>query len=111
VIPAKGAVELLLGRGAVDPNQLDNEGDTVLTWAAIKGHWLVVKQLLDRSDVDPDRLGGGGGRTPLSWAACFGHELVVKQLLGREDVNPNKPDNEGKTPLLWAATLRVKDTS
>jgi len=55
------AVELLLGRGAVDPNQLDNEGDTVLTWAAIKGHWLVVKQHLDRSDVDPDRLGGGGG--------------------------------------------------
>jgi len=55
------AVELLLGRGAVDPNQLDNEGDTVLTWAAMKGHWLVVKQLLDRSDVDPDRLGGGVG--------------------------------------------------
>jgi ankyrin repeat protein len=27
----------------------------------------------------------------------------VKQLLDREDVNPDKPDNEGRTPLSWAA--------
>jgi len=29
---------------------------------------------------------------------------VVKQLLRREDVNPDKPNNEGRTPLLCAAS-------
>ena len=28
---------------------------------------------------------------------------MVKHLLDRQDVNPDKPDNEGNTPLSWAA--------
>ena len=99
-----GAVELLLGRGAVDPNQQNNEGDTALTLAAVEGHRVVVEQLLGREDVDPNKP-NKEGTTPLSWAAFSGHESVVKQLLGREDVSPDKPDNEGMTPLSWAALL------
>jgi len=27
----------------------------------------------------------------------------VKLLLGRKDVDPDRPDNDGLTPVLWAA--------
>lgn len=27
----------------------------------------------------------------------------MKILLGQEEVNPNKPDNDGQTPLMFAA--------
>jgi len=38
-------------------------------------------------------------------AAKNGHHRAVKLPLGREGINPNRPENYGKTPLLWA----VKD--
>jgi len=58
----------------------------------------VVKILLERGDIDPDRT-DNDGRTPLWGAASGGHEGVVKMLLERYDVNPDKPANNGKTPL------------
>ena len=59
---------------------------------------MVVKQLLEREEVNPDQP-DNEGRASLSWAAIEGHESVVKQLLDRQDVSPDKPDNEGMTPL------------
>ena len=58
----------------------------------------VVKVLLGRGDVNPDKP-DNNGKIPLHLAAWWGHEGVVKVLLGRGDVNPDKPDNYGKTPL------------
>jgi len=63
-------------------------GHTPLSWAAMTGHWQVVKQLLDRQDISSD-WSDNEGNTPLSWAAINGHESVVKQLLDRP-VNPDK---------------------
>jgi len=85
-----------------DINQKDCVGNTPLIWAVHNGHEGVVKVLLGRDDVNPDKP-NTGGRTPLSCAAYMGHEGVVKILLGRDDVDPNKPDDGGETPLLWAA--------
>ena len=65
-----------------------------LSWAAGNGHEAIVKILLYRDDIDPNKL-GEEGRTPLFLAACNGHEGVVKILLGRDDVDPNKPDRCG----------------
>jgi len=84
-----------------DINQKDRMGDTPLAWAARKGHERVVKALLGRSDIDPDKS-GEGGRTPLMLAAWAGHERVVKILLAREGVDPDKADRYGRTPLWWA---------
>ncbi|KAH8693478.1 ankyrin repeat-containing domain protein, partial [Phaeosphaeriaceae sp. PMI808] len=65
--------------GKVDMNSKDNNGQTPLSWAAMKGHEAVVKLLLETGKVDVD-LKDNDGCTPLSWAAEKGHEAVVKLL-------------------------------
>ena len=86
-----------------DINQTDSAGNTPLNWAARNGHEGVVKILLGRGDVNPDKS-DNKSRTPLWWAASNGHEGVVKILLERDDVNPNKLDNYGQSPLLFPAS-------
>ena len=88
-----------------DFNQKDNMGDTPLAWAAGNGHEAVVKLLLGRDDIDPDKP-GEDGETPLFRAAYVGYEGIVKMLLGRDDINPHKPDNWGQTPLSCAVENR-----
>ena len=85
-----------------DINQIDCLGNTPLVWAAHNGHERVVKILLGRDDVNPDKP-DFRERTPLSCAAGRGHEGVVKILLGRDDVNPDKPGEWEQTPLFYAA--------
>ena len=98
----EGVVEILLGRGEIDPDKPDNKGRTPLSFAAWSGREGVVKILLGREEVNPDKP-DNDGQTPLSYAAEIGHEGVVKILLGREEVNPDKLDNDGRTPLSYAA--------
>jgi len=99
-----GIVEVVAGLIEVgyDINEGDFFGRTPLGWAAHNGHEEVVKLLLEREEVSPDKL-DLDGHTPLSLAAWNGHEGVVKILLGREEVNPDKPNNNGHTPLSLAA--------
>jgi len=85
-----------------DINQSDCDGNTPLLWAAWSGHEGVVKILLGRDDVNPEK-GGLFDQTPLCSAAENGHEGVVKILLGRDDVNLEKLDRFGQTPLCHAA--------
>jgi len=85
-----------------DINQYDCVFNTPLLWAAKNGHEEVVKILLGRDDVNPEKP-GQYEKTPLCYAAKNGHEGVVKMLLGRDDVNPDKPDKHSQTPLCLAA--------
>jgi len=90
----------LVAEEGCDINGEDSAGNTPLMWAAHSGHEGVVKILLGRSDVNPNKTGSDW--TPLSIAACNGNGGVVKMLLGREDVNPDEPGPDGLTPLCWA---------
>ena len=75
-----------------------------LSWAARHGHEEIVKVLLEREDVNPNKADTECGRTPLSWAAESGHGGVVMMLLEREDISPHRAETEyGPTPLSWAA--------
>ena len=83
-------------------NQSDCVGNTPLMWAARNGHKGVVRILLGRDDVIPDKP-DVYGRSPLWQAGAARHEDLVEILLGRHDVNPDKPDKGGVTPLSQAA--------
>ena len=99
-----GIAEVVVGlikMECYDINEEDFLGGGPLAWATRNGHEKVVKILLGREEISPDKP-GSDGRTPLSFAAENGHEGVVKILLGREEVNPDKPDDGGRTPLSYA---------
>ena len=85
-----------------DINQIDFSGKTPLNWATWKEHEGVVKMLLERDYINPDKP-NNEGQTPLWCAAANRHEGVVEILLGRDNANSDKPANDGYIPLLWAA--------
>ena len=87
---------------AVNTNATDEDGQKPLWWAAVSGHEVVVKALLDSGRVDADSK-DSEGRTPLWRAAVSGHEAVVKVLLDSGRVDADSKNSMGQTPLSWAA--------
>jgi|GEM_PF-3806768 len=81
-------------------NRQDDQGRTVLTWAAVNGEKDLCAVIIALG-ADPNAR-DRSGRTPLSHAAGRGHWDVVDFLLTHK-ANPNLADNEGMTPLMWAA--------
>jgi len=71
-----------------DVNQRDEEGMTLLMWAARYGREEVVKFLLQQKHTQPDIADTIHSRTALSWAAQSGHEAVVRLFLGPLFINP-----------------------
>jgi ankyrin repeat protein len=72
-------VKFLIDGDDVEADSKDNDGSTLLSWAAYSGHEVVVKLLADRDDIDADSK-DNRGRTPLSLMFVGGHEAVVKLL-------------------------------
>ncbi|RPA97765.1 ankyrin [Choiromyces venosus 120613-1] len=66
------------GKKFVKYNKPDKDGRTPVWWAARNGHEGMMKLLLARGDVNPNRPDSD---TPLLRAAWRGHEGVVKLLL------------------------------
>jgi ankyrin repeat protein len=85
---------------AMQIHSLDDVGWTPLFYAAVRGHGIVVKVLLE-NNADPDWK-DYYGLTPLLYAAAKGHQLVVKELLAG-GADPDSKDRNGWTPLLYAA--------
>ena len=79
----------------------DSHGRTPLSWAAERGHEVVVKLLAEKG-ADVESTDPAYGRTPLSWAAMQGHEAVVKLLL-EKGADMESKNYWGRTPLSWAA--------
>ena len=95
---------LLLNGKAVDVNLQDSIG-TPLSWAADRGHFVVVANLLEQEDINPN-LGTKDGRSPLACAANHGHEEVVRLLAAHADVDVNHGASSHDTALISAVKSR-----
>jgi ankyrin repeat protein len=105
-------LEELLNRG-VKINSQDNKGRTPLIWAACDRPRsnLIVKFLLSKGAIAD--IADYDGRTPLSCTVCTywivtkeqqEMELAVaKTLLSAWEAGLDSADNNGRTPLSWAA--------
>ena len=93
-----------LGRREASPNNPEDDGQTLLSFAAKNGLVRAMELLFEQEGVSSDKPDRWGQTAPAD-AAWNRHEVVVKILLGREEANPDKPDNDGQTPL-WQATER-----
>ncbi|KAK3315581.1 ankyrin repeat-containing domain protein [Apodospora peruviana] len=94
-----GGVEVRLWRVAdcsISPDTLKrildqayvNFSQDPLIGAANSGNLVMVKALLDRKDIDPNKC-DDAQRTPLALAAKNNHYAVVNELLMRDDVDVN----------------------
>ena len=104
-----------------NPNAPDQYGETPILWAACNGYTEIVKILAPLTD-NPNAP-NEEGETPIYWAARHGwthlynkdgenticgeahhngYTEIVKILAPLTD-NPNAPNEEGETPIYWAA--------
>ncbi|XP_073915329.1 ankyrin repeat and SAM domain-containing protein 3 isoform X5 [Castor canadensis] len=70
--------------------------------AASIGQYEVVKECVQRKELDLNKKNGGGW-TPLMYASYIGHDTIVHLLL-EAGVNVNVPTPEGQTPLMLASS-------
>ncbi|XP_045427282.1 ankyrin repeat and SAM domain-containing protein 3 isoform X3 [Pipistrellus kuhlii] len=70
--------------------------------AASIGQYEVVKECVQRREVDLNKKNGGGW-TPLMYASYIGHDTIVHLLL-EAGVSVNVPTPEGQTPLMLASS-------
>ena len=77
----------------------DEEGKTLLYYAALHGKTATARQLLD-SGADP-KAADDKGLTALHCAAADGHAEIVKLLLDK-GADPNAKTQDGDAPLLLA---------
>ncbi|XP_045398439.1 ankyrin repeat and SAM domain-containing protein 3 isoform X1 [Lemur catta] len=89
------------GLGAqVSKEELDVPLD--LHTAASIGQYEVVKECVQRRELDLNKKNGGGW-TPLMYASYIGHDTIVHLLL-EAGVSVNVPTPEGQTPLMLASS-------
>ncbi|VDI75510.1 Hypothetical predicted protein [Mytilus galloprovincialis] len=70
-------------------NLLFQYNGTPLHAAAEGGFINIVKLLLERADIDPNKENKLNGNTPLHSAASCGNLDIVELLLERADIDPN----------------------
>ena len=109
-------VKAILKREDVDVNIKDSEGYTVLSLAAAKGSYEVVKALLTKPQIDVDAIDVAGRRTPLMLVSEFAekNELEIIRALIERGANPNLRDQQrGRTALsaaIEAGRFQVVET-
>lgn len=79
--------------GGYDVNRLDDEGVSLLHWAAINNRLAISRYLLSKG-ASVDRKGGHLSATPLHWAIRQSH-LGMIHLLMQNGADPSVADNTG----------------
>ena len=98
----KNEFRRVLSMGMVDVNCEGKE--KYLSWAVMRGHHTIVKELLDAGAAVNKR--DLGGMTPLHFAI---KKIDMAKLLLADGADPNKPDLVGRTPIHDAARFGEKE--
>ncbi|XP_071729575.1 protein S-acyltransferase 24-like [Rutidosis leptorrhynchoides] len=94
------AAQYILERGA-DVNAVDLTGQTALHWSAVRGALQVADRLLEEG-VRVNAADIYGYQTT-HVAAQYGQTAFLYHIVSKWNADPDVPDNEGRTPLHWAA--------
>lgn len=91
-----------------DVNATDNNKQTALHWAAVRGSIAAADVLLqngawvEATDVN--------GYRPVHVAAQYGQTDFLNHIVAKYHADSDAPDNEGRSPLHWAAYKGFSDT-
>ncbi|KAF4237524.1 hypothetical protein CNMCM8980_002427 [Aspergillus fumigatiaffinis] len=86
----------------VDVNFQNERGQCALWCAAFSGHTQIVKQLLQRGDIQVNAADHEHGVTPLGVAVVQGHERIMQHLLKSRRAYVNARDRLRRTPIFYA---------
>ncbi|XP_024631328.1 protein S-acyltransferase 24 [Medicago truncatula] len=84
-----------------DINATDRNGQTALHWSAVRG-CIEVAELLLKEGAELNSADKYGYQTT-HVAAQYGHTAFLYHLVSKWNAEPDVPDNEGRSPLHWAA--------
>jgi hypothetical protein len=107
-----GIAELLLKNPKIDVNLQDKYGFTTLMRLCVIDHRsdpVILKELLSRSDLDPNLQQTSQGASALSMAASHNLSENIKLLLKYPKTDPNIQSNDGRTPLIVAVNFECVD--
>ncbi|KAG6483019.1 hypothetical protein ZIOFF_059659 [Zingiber officinale] len=94
------SVQYIIEHGG-DVNATDNTGQTALHWSSVRGHIQVADVLLkEGARVDVSDL---YGYQSTHVAAQYGQTAFLYHIVIRWNADPDIPDNDGRSPLHWAA--------
>uniref|UniRef100_A0A7C8ZUA7 S-acyltransferase n=1 Tax=Opuntia streptacantha TaxID=393608 RepID=A0A7C8ZUA7_OPUST len=100
-------VQYIIEHGG-DVNAADNSGQNALHWAAVRG-CIAVADVLLQNGARIEAADFNGYRA-VHVAAQFGQTAFLNHIIAKYNADFDAPDNDGRSPLHWAAYKGFADT-